>query len=215
VSDDPVNDSTPVPTSSAPGVADRLQPFLLEGGAELNDPNSYQSKAMRRVGEQLGVDFFTESKLVQYYALYSIFAATNAVPNIITDAEPLFDKPSAFPEWANKAGWETNNLDPCEGWYGVVCVEDRVTELNLNENFLTGIWPHEVTLLAADGPNGSSGAGALVKIDLNSNLYLFNNFDNSWMSLLGSTMGEYVANGPTISTDASPRTSNLTFQPLQ
>lgn len=179
---------TAAPTTSAPGVADRLQPFLLQGGAEFDDPASYQSQALRRVEAQVGVEFFSEAKLVQYYALYSLFAATNAVPNIITDADPRFDNLPVFPSWRSKNGWEANNVDPCSGWFGVVCVNNQVTELNLFSNLLTGSWPHEVSLLASDGPRGTSGAGAITKIDLFNNEFLFNDFDNSWMTLLGSAM---------------------------
>jgi hypothetical protein len=180
---------TPAPTNRAPGIADRLQPFMIGGGTEFTNPNSYQSRALRRMQEQVGIDFVTDAKLVQYYALYSIFLATNGVPNPITDADPSFDGVEV-PGWTKKDGWEENDWDPCTGWHGVVCVNDRVTELNFYENGLTGVWPHEVTLLAADGPRGVSGAGALTKIDLFSNEFLFNDYDNSWMSLLGSAMGK-------------------------
>jgi hypothetical protein len=142
----------------------------------------------------VGVDFFTEAKLVQYYALYCIFAATNGVPNIITNADPRFADLVTFPGWLLKNGWEEIDIDPCFGWDGVVCVNDVVTELILPDNLLTGIWPHEVTLLASDGPRGISRAGALETLVLTDNQYLFNNFDNSWMSLLGSAMGKYGKN---------------------
>ena len=183
----------PAPTTATLGVAGRLQPFLISGGAEFKNPNSYQSKALRRVQEQDGIDFFTDAKLVQLYALFSIFAATNAMPNSIIDADPSFIG-IEVPGWINKGGWEENNIDPCAGWYGVVCVDNRVTGLLLFNNDLSGVWPHEVTLLASDGPRGTSGAGALAELDIFSNQFLFNDFDNSWMSLLGSAMGKYEKN---------------------
>ena len=43
-------------------------------------------------------------------------------------------------------------------------------------------------MLASDGPRGTSGAGNLNSIDLFDNEFLFNNFDNSWMTFLGSNM---------------------------
>lgn len=182
--------ATAAPTPSGPTVADRLQPFLLQGGSELTDPGSYQSCAVRRVAEQLGVDDFTDAKLVQYYALYSIFCSTNAVPNAITNADSRFQN-ITVPEWGTTTGWQENDRDPCSGWYGVVCVNDQVTELNLFDNLLTGVWPLEITLLASDGPT-SSGAGAIFKIDLFNNEFLFNDFDNSWISSLGSAMRKYL-----------------------
>ena len=181
------------PATGTLGVALRLHPFLINGGAEFMNPNSYQSKALRRVQEQDGIDFVTDAKLVQLYALFSIFAATNSMTNSIIDADPSFNG-IEVPGWINKGGWEENNIDPCSGWYGVVCVDDRVTALLLFNNDLSGVWPHEVTLLASDGPRGTSGAGALAELDIFSNQFLFNDYDNSWMSLLGSAMGKHEKN---------------------
>lgn len=163
---------------------------MIGGGTEFTDPNTYQSRALRRIQEQEGIDFVSDAKIVQYYALYSILLATDGVSNPVTAADPAFDA-IEIPGWTNKHGWEETNRDPCTGWYGVVCLDDRVTELNLYGNGLSGVWPHEVTLLAADGPRGISGAGNLTKIDLFNNEFLFNDYDNSWMSLLGSAMGKY------------------------
>ena len=64
-----------------------------------------------------------------------------------------------------------------------------MVHIDLFENRLTGVWPDEVTLLASDGPT-SRGAGNLNRIDLFMNEFLFNNFDNSWMTNLGSNMGK-------------------------
>jgi hypothetical protein len=62
--------------------------------------------------------------------------------------------------------------------------------INLFENSLTGIWPAEVKLLAADGPF-STGAGNLSQIDLFRNEFLSNGGDSSWMSDLGSSISKY------------------------
>lgn len=133
----------------------------------------------------------SDAKIVQYYALYCIFEATNAIPNVITDSDPRFNNVQ-FPGWQLKTGWLSNNLDPCEGWHGITCDESKkVTKIELYKNLLTGIFPHEVTLLASDGPR-STGAGNLNRLDLFSNEFLFNDFDNSWMSHLGSNMGKWV-----------------------
>jgi hypothetical protein len=179
------------PTSPpvAASVASRLQPYLIQGGNEFTDPTSYQSCALARVEQQVGVDSFTDAKLTQYYALYCIFCSTNGQANLITDTDSKFENVTVLPQWTVSTGWTDTATDPCSPWHGIVCVNDQVTELNLAENFLTGLWPVEIIMLASDGPR-STGAGALTKIDLFNNEYLFNNFDNSWMSLLGSNMSK-------------------------
>ena len=129
-----------------------------------------------------------DAKIVQYYALYCLYNATNKVPNAITDADSRFDSISDFPEWKTASGWEENDLDPCSGWHGITCDNGKVTKIELDSNDMTGNFPHEVTLLASDG----TGAGSLNTIDLFNNEFLFNNFDNSWMTFLGSNFGEYM-----------------------
>jgi hypothetical protein len=185
----PVVSATPSPTVTpqAPVVQQRLTPFALQGGAEFTDPESYQSKALARTEEQIGVEGFTDAKLVQYYTLYCIYNATNQVPNAITNANPEFQG-RPFPAWIFATGWETNNLDPCSGWFGISCdVEGRVTDFVMVENLMTGAFPPEVVLLASDGPR-STGAGALNYLELFNNPFLFNNFDNSWITELGSSL---------------------------
>ena len=170
-------------------VQQRLTQYALLGGAEFRNPESYQSKALARTEEQIGVENFTDAKLVQYYTLYCIYNATNRVPNPITDANPEFQN-RAFPGWIISTGWETNNLDPCNGWYGVTCDEQgRVTDFVMVENLMTGSFPPEVVLLASDGPT-STGAGFLNYLELFNNPYLFNDFDTSWVTQLGSNLRE-------------------------
>lgn len=136
------------------------------------------------------------SKLVQYYALYSIYTATYAVPNVITDADPRFDDLEIFPGWIGNTGWTSNTLDPCpltgngaSVFRGIECVDGLVTAVILTSNRLTGAFPPEITLLASDGP-AARGAGNLQRIDLFNNQYLYNNETNAWMTNLGSTFGK-------------------------
>ena len=134
----------------------------------------------------MGVNSFTDRKIVQYYALYCIYCATNAVPNPITTADKRFANITVFPGWLVSTGWTDNNTDPCSGtWFGVDCDGDNVTVLDLFQNVLTGYWPAEVDLLAGDGSR-STGAGSLYRIDLFMNEFLFNNFDLTWITYLGS-----------------------------
>jgi hypothetical protein len=164
-----------------------LLPYVLQGGAEFEDPESYQSKALARTEEQAGIESMTDAKTVQYYALYCIYNATNKVPNIITDSDDRFDNIANFPGWTIATGWEETDVDPCSGWYGIECEMDEVTTIDLFANVLTGVFPPEVSLLASDGER-ATGAGNLNRIDLFNNEFVFNNFDNSWMTSLGSNM---------------------------
>ena len=175
----------------------RLTPYALQGGAEWDDPYSYQSKALRRVEEHALTSGVSDEKLVQYYALFAIYTATNGVRNEFTDADPIFDdlEPEDFP-WLQSRGWSSNTVDPCPipfpaitPFHGVICNNaGLVTDLELDQNGMTGHFPPEVTLLASDGPR-ASGAGQLRKIELFRNEYLGNNRDTSWWPDLGSGLG--------------------------
>ena len=191
---------TPAPTpATVPTIQQRLEPFALQGGAEFEDPESCQSKALARTEAQIGVEDFTDAKLTQYYALYSIYNCTNMVPNLITETNQDVIDLGFVPGWLITRGWEANNLDPCaDDWFGITCENDQVTAIELFQNQLTGNWPAEVVLLASDGPN-ATGAGNLFLIDLFENDLLFNNFDNSWMSQLGSNMRKYIPSWQNIS----------------
>jgi hypothetical protein len=166
-----------------------LLPYVLQGGAEFEDPESYQSKALARTEEQDGIDNMTDAKTVQYYALYCIYNATNKAPNIVTDTDERFDNIVNYPEWTKATGWEETYVDPCSGWFGIECEMDEVTAIDLYDNLLTGVFPPEVSLLASDGER-ATGAGNLNRLDLSNNEFLFNNFDNSWMAFLGSNIGK-------------------------
>jgi hypothetical protein len=173
-----------------PTVQLAIQPVALQAGAEFVDPETYQSIALRRVEEQIGVETFNTTKLIQYYSLYCIYAATNSVANAITDTDPRFDGLVVLPSWLISTGWVENNVDPCSGWFGISCQSGRVTIISLFDNVLLGAFPPEVSLLAADGPR-ATGAGSLIGIDLYNNEFLFNNFNNDWMEFLGTRLGKY------------------------
>ncbi|KAG7364255.1 hypothetical protein IV203_037457 [Nitzschia inconspicua] len=158
---------------------------LTVNAAAFQDPTSYQSKALQRTSQQEGVYGFTDSKIAQYYILYCLYYATYAVPNEITLSDPRFEE-IIFPTWLISTNWDKVNVDPCDGWYGIVCdTNGKVAEIILSQNILTGKWPEEVKLLAGDGPF-STGAGNITQIDLFRNEFLTNGGDSSWMSDLGS-----------------------------
>jgi len=93
--------------------------------------------------EQSNTNGLTAERVIQRYALASIYFATNAVTTPFTDA--AFDGPP--PEWRRKAGWVTDRNE-CE-WDNVGCNENgRVSRLDFYSNLLTGEFPPEVVLLA-------------------------------------------------------------------
>jgi hypothetical protein len=189
----PVVVPTPAPVvapTGPPVVSQAILPVALQGGQEFQDPESYQSQALARTEEQVGIETQSNAKIIQYYALYCIYSATNQVANLITDAEGIVQ----LPRWIVAAGWESTNIDPCSGqWFGISCENDQVTNIDLFSNLLTGSFPPEVTLLASDGER-STGAGALRRIDLFDNMLLANDGDNSWWSVLGSNFGKSYMN---------------------
>lgn len=199
------------------GVTKGLNEDALRGFFDDANFTSYQSKAFLQLSRQVDVDGFTDEKIAQYYALYCIYYATNAVGNDITDNDPRFEN-IIMPEWIVATNWkDVTNVDPCGvvtiaptnaaaetsiattlsvsntgGWHGITCDADgRVIYLELYNNFLTGTWPEEIVLLASDGPF-STGAGNLEKLDLYKNEFLSNGGVNSWMSDLGSNMSEFT-----------------------
>jgi len=195
---------------------------------------SYQSKAFLQLSQQVNVDEFTDAKIAQYYSLYCIFFATNAVANEITDSDSRFEN-ITLPEWTEQKNWKNFTVDPCgstvispdevtsnasiattlsattiAGWDGVSCdAEGRVVFLELFENFLTGIWPEEVVLLASDGPF-STGAGGLALLDLYGNKFLSNGGDSSWISELGSNMTTIILEDTGFKGDIPLLPENLT-----
>ncbi len=178
----------------------RLLPYSLNGGAELADTNTYQSRAVTRMAEVFGMQQVSDAKLVQFYVLYCIFEATNGVSNhvIFYDSRSLAS--SKIPGWIVSAGWistesDISLLNPCKGWHGITCdSNDKITAIQLSNNRLTGSFPPEVVWLASDGPY-TSGAGNLNRIDLNKNQFLTSmDGDTYWWWLhLGSNFGTNAA----------------------
>jgi hypothetical protein len=183
----------------------RVLPFVLEDGSEFDRTTSYQSAALQSVANQFAdateLSQASDAQLVQLYVLYCIFEATNGKPNVMTSADLRFAdlNETTFPKWYNTLGWNSPYpRKPCGNvsaaiapWYGITCNDqDQITEIELAANMLTGSWPPEIKLLAGDGPYSTSGAGFLINLDLYDNEFLFNNFDTSWMTDLGSQLGE-------------------------
>ena len=185
------NDPTNAPSSSKSTVQLTIEKFALQDGEEFEDPDSYQSVALRRVEAQDGVATMNDSKLAQYYSLYCIFESTNGKSNDMIENEPAFSGID-IPGWTITTGWLENNMDPCDGWHGVECENDQVVSLNLYDNTMTGNFAPEVILLASDGQH-STGAGSLRLLDIFNNEFLSNDGDSSWMESLGSDLRKFKA----------------------
>jgi hypothetical protein len=131
------------------------------------------------------------AKAVQYFALASIFFATNGIGNRWTLA--LNPPVASPPGWRVNTNWLSFTIDPCSGsWHGVTCVNDQVTALAFGSTGLTGSIPFEITLLSSDS---STGAGSISYIDLSNNPYVFNNGDDNgldWIGALGSNMRKFL-----------------------
>jgi hypothetical protein len=134
--------------------------------------------------------------ILQYWILYCIYFATNVDPNndaTTTQSDNNNDFRSGFiPQWKNTNGWEETDVNPCagddDGWFGISCEEDKVTEIRLQRNNLGGNFPTEVSLLASDGSR-ATGTGKLNRLELFNNELLSNNLDDSsWIQFLGSNM---------------------------
>jgi len=163
-------------------VRNTLSEFLIYGGSELEDSDSYQSRALRRIATYGAVDSFTKEQIVQYYVLYCIYFATNGAPSVtgVTKEDTPF--------WENEEGWDDEDVEPCAGWYGIVCDEDgRIQNFDMPANEMTGVFPPEIALLSFDGQY-ATGAGKIERIDLTGNHMLSNGGDSSWVSNLGSSI---------------------------
>ena len=187
----PEDGSDSVISFDPPTVQARIAEFALQGGAEFEDPGSYQSAALRRVEEQVGVETFDDIKLMQYYSLYCIYESTSSRTNDFLVQSRIFgDGESDIPGWTITSGWLENDLDPCEGeWYGVHCEDDQVVQLDLYENGLTGNFAPEVLYLSGNGFY-STGAGNLVSLDIFGNEFMSNGGDMSWIQDMGSQLGK-------------------------
>ena len=145
------SENTPVtPTTETAAPTNEVYDILLSHarfhGVEFEDPNSYQSRAARWVGETAQLGVHTPERLVQRYALASLYYATNGVANEFTDEIFGFGNPPR--PWIDESGWLVND-DECS-WYKITCNEDgQVTKIELHQNRLTGQLPPEVALLQA------------------------------------------------------------------
>lgn len=153
---------TAAPTSELYSI---IRNFSLYNGAEFDDPESYQSKALAWI-EDSGVPAAdtnladTDDRVVQRFALACIYYASNEQRTAATDF--AFGAEFDVLPWLNEAGWLVYD-DECK-WFGIECNDDGlVDEIDLSNNILTGLFPPETQLLAK----------SLKVLDIYSN-YVFN-----------------------------------------
>ena len=127
------------PSSTSSKIYDLISGIALQGGSELSDSESYQSKAFVWLQTNANIDSYSNSKIIQRYALGCIFYSTNAVLNQHTTSPAV--------EWTNKTGW-MSDIDECL-WFGLNCTGNgTVRSIRLSNNSLSGRFPDEVTLLS-------------------------------------------------------------------
>lgn len=177
---------------------------MFDASTALVDANSYQCRAFHRVAEQEGSNDFSFATAVKYWVLYCIYFATNAATGSDGVSPERQVDTITTTTWIHTGGWRENDLDPCFGWYGIHCdTEGRITNIRLERNGLSGIFPGEVAFLSTTGPR-ATGAGNLKRLDLSNNPDLSNDPTDPWISELGNSL-EYLNYGSTKFTGAVPK----------
>jgi hypothetical protein len=151
----PINDpgpaAAPAPTvPNADELKDAIMTVAREGGAEFDNPDSYQSKALAYVrGQSLPapkIPLSMEQQAIQLYALACIYYNTYSVSSDWTIQ--LWGQEIAIPGWYTARGWLGDANEVCNDWWGITCNNDgQVEKIELNENGLTGYMPPETAIL--------------------------------------------------------------------
>jgi hypothetical protein len=129
---------------STPGTAsDIIRGVALGDGSELDDATTYQAKSLAWIESNDNTQFSVQ-KLIQRYVLGCIYYATHQISTLAT--ADFYGQGQPVLEWADSSGWITND-DECN-WYGIACDGDGIiTDIELDENNLSGTWPDEIILL--------------------------------------------------------------------
>ena len=157
------------------------------GGAEFDDPNSYQNRALEYVQVTRGLSTVNEEFKV-YYGLACVYLASSGVHNKYTLAR--FPELDTLPEWLTRDNW-MSTANYCT-WWGITCNNrGEITQLTLSANRLFGTFAPEVQHLAR----------TLEEIELFNNFFLLTEGDagNEWIGQMtnlknlffGTTSFEY------------------------
>jgi len=174
-------------------LAELIRSYSPSGGTELDDPDSYQTKAFLWMEESTDLNEYSEERAIQRYVLACIYHATYQVKNLFTDS--FFGENKDVLPWQNKDGWLLTQ-DECK-WNGITCDSNGVVVgINLRNNILTGTMPVETGLLKS-----------LKSLNLYNN-YFYNVGDagNNWLGeltnleslFIGSTSFQYEGIPPAI-----------------
>jgi hypothetical protein len=126
-------DPPPQPVPSEDEIVAVLSAVSLDGGAAFQEPGSPQNKAFRWLASDTFDGYHSDEKLIQRYALATLFYATNGEA------------------WLNNSMW-LDSGDECGRWWqfigGLACDSPTgaVTALELAKNNLTGTLPPEIGL---------------------------------------------------------------------
>jgi hypothetical protein len=108
------------PVTYPPTVSDAVDTLIrsvaIFGGAEFDALNSYQSKALRWLKRDAFGKSWSDSRLIQRYALACVYFSTNSVRHVWTDYE--FGDGVIHP-WYNETKWLSSSSE-CE-WFRVGC----------------------------------------------------------------------------------------------
>jgi hypothetical protein len=131
---------TPSPSSvPAATVRSIVETFALQGGDEFEDENSFQSQALSWVESNLNTESYSDVAIQEYYSLVTLYYSTFSIDNFWTQGSPA--------AWSDTTNWLNAEANKCN-WYGVVCDDtERVVQLQLGNNTLTGFIPDEISLL--------------------------------------------------------------------
>lgn len=170
--------NTPAPTTATYVY---LKSIVPDGGFAFDFfPESYQRKALEFV--QDSCDGCSQERIRQRYVLACIYYATNGVRTPYTDYE--IGVGQEIFAWHNAQSWWSE--DECS-WAGISCNKDGLVEkIDLHDNFLTGKFPEEVTLLK----------DTLEHLDLESNLVYNADEELDWLGKLTNLKSLNVAQTP-------------------
>jgi hypothetical protein len=135
---------TPPPTQAPTeqSLLQLLQSVSLGDGSELADPDAYQHKAMVWLETVPNHMELEDSYLLQKFALACIYYATYQQRTLYTDAVYGYD--ALPPAWNRTDNWLSTTESECT-WFGILCNNnDRVKDIELYSNSLTGSFPPEV-----------------------------------------------------------------------
>lgn len=140
--DDHRAQKSPVPAPAGKAI-EVIKSVARNDGKELEDPTSYQSRAVQFVESDINLSTFNDKTIIQRYVLACIYYSTYKIRTRYTD----FEYPNEdVPVWIDTTSWMTTDNE-CF-WFGVTCNSNNlISEFNVHNNQLTGRFPPEIALL--------------------------------------------------------------------